>query len=52
MPRSSVSALVPAGLSAMVGIVNITEESFSDGGRYLAAREPQDAKILTSPEGA
>jgi dihydropteroate synthase len=27
--------LLPAGLPRIVGIVNITEDSFSDGGRYL-----------------
>jgi dihydropteroate synthase type 2 len=39
MPRYSASALVPAGRPAIVGIVNITEDSFSDGGRYLAATD-------------
>jgi dihydropteroate synthase len=28
-------ALLPAGLPLIVGIVNVTEDSFSDGGRYL-----------------
>ena len=27
--------LLPAGNPRIVGIVNITEDSFSDGGRYL-----------------
>ena len=31
---------LPAGRPRLIGIVNITEDSFSDGGRYLA---PQDA---------
>lgn len=31
--------LVPAGRPRIVGIVNITEDSFSDGGRYLAAED-------------
>jgi dihydropteroate synthase type 2 len=37
-PASSVTAgdpLLPAGCPLIVGIVNITEDSFSDGGRYL-----------------
>jgi dihydropteroate synthase type 2 len=34
------AALVPAALPQVVGIVNITEDSFSDGGRYL---DPADA---------
>jgi dihydropteroate synthase type 2 len=51
MPRSSVSALVPAGLPAIVEIVNITEDSFSDGGRYLAARDAvAHARKLRSAE--
>jgi dihydropteroate synthase type 2 len=33
------SSLVPAGRPLLIGIVNITEDSFSDGGRYLAAQE-------------
>jgi dihydropteroate synthase type 2 len=37
MPRYSVSPLVPAGLPAIVGIVNITGDSFSDGGQYLTS---------------
>jgi dihydropteroate synthase type 2 len=32
--------LLPAGRPRVIGIVNITEDSFSDGGRYLA---PADA---------
>jgi dihydropteroate synthase len=32
-----VSPLVPAGRPRIIGIVNITEDSFSDGCRYLAA---------------
>lgn len=39
MPRYSASAMAPAGRPAIVGIVNITEDSFSDGGRYLAASD-------------
>src|SRR5260370_24238848 len=35
--RYSVSPLVPAGRPAIVGIVNVTEDSFSDGGRYLTS---------------
>jgi dihydropteroate synthase len=33
------SPLVPAGRPCVVGVVNITEDSFSDGGRYLAAED-------------
>ena len=33
------SPLVPAGRPSIVGVVNITEDSFSDGGRYLAAED-------------
>jgi dihydropteroate synthase type 2 len=31
--------LLPAGRPLIVGIVNITEDSFSDGGRYLSAAD-------------
>jgi dihydropteroate synthase len=34
-----ISPLVPAGRPWLVGIVNITEDSFSDGGRCLAAED-------------
>jgi dihydropteroate synthase type 2 len=37
---SPVAGLLPAGRPRIIGIVNITEDSFSDGGRYLA---PDDA---------
>ena len=30
-----VGPILPAGDPRIVGIVNITEDSFSDGGRYL-----------------
>jgi dihydropteroate synthase type 2 len=33
------SPLLPAGRPRIVGIVNITQDSFSDGGRYLAAKD-------------
>jgi dihydropteroate synthase type 2 len=32
--------LLPAGCPLIVGIVNITEDSFSDGGRYLDPAAP------------
>lgn len=31
--------LLPAGRPRVIGIVNITEDSFSDGGRYLASAD-------------
>ena len=36
--RSPSGPLLPAGKPRIVGIVNITEDSFSDGGRYLSPR--------------
>ncbi|WP_020574477.1 dihydropteroate synthase [Actinopolymorpha alba] len=33
------SAVVPSGRPRLVGIVNITTDSFSDGGRFLAAED-------------
>jgi dihydropteroate synthase type 2 len=39
-PGPATTPLLPAGRPRVIGIVNITEDSFSDGGRYLA---PADA---------
>jgi dihydropteroate synthase type 2 len=35
MTRTGIAPLLPAGCPLIVGVVNITEDSFSDGGRYL-----------------
>jgi len=35
-PVTRAAPLLPAGSPRIVGIVNLTEDSFSDGGRYLA----------------
>jgi dihydropteroate synthase len=35
--------LLPAGIPRIVGIVNITPDSFSDGGRYLDPAAARDA---------
>ncbi len=40
MSQSGAAPLLPTGRPRVIGIVNITEDSFSDGGRYLA---PADA---------
>ena len=37
MTLSEAPSPLPAGKPRLVGIVNITEDSFSDGGRYFAA---------------
>lgn len=34
-PDSRVAALPPAGATLVMGVVNVTDDSFSDGGRYL-----------------
>jgi dihydropteroate synthase type 2 len=47
-----VPPLRPAGRPAIVGIVNITEDSFSDGGKYLAARDALAHARLLRAEGA
>jgi dihydropteroate synthase type 2 len=36
---TAVTPLLPLGRPGVIGIVNITEDSFSDGGRYLAAAD-------------
>ncbi|HEX3489559.1 MAG TPA: hypothetical protein VHU92_09445 [Streptosporangiaceae bacterium] len=35
MTGTGTAPLLPAGCPLIVGVVNITEDSFSDGGRYL-----------------
>jgi dihydropteroate synthase type 2 len=46
------SPLVPAGRPCVVGVVNITEDSFSDGGRYLAAEDALAHAWRLRSEGA
>jgi dihydropteroate synthase type 2 len=47
-----VGPLLPAGYPRIVGIVNITEDSFSDGGRYLAAADALACARRLQSEGA
>ena len=42
----------PGGGPSVVGIVNITEDSFSDGSRYLAARDALACARRLRSEGA
>ena len=46
------NALVPAGMPRLVGIVNITEDSFSDGGRYLEPAAAVEHARRLRAEGA
>jgi dihydropteroate synthase len=46
------SPLVPPGRPCVVGVVNITEDSFSDGGRYLAAEDALAHAWRLRSEGA
>jgi dihydropteroate synthase type 2 len=46
------SPLVPAGRPSIVEVVNITEDSFSDGGRYLAAEDALAHARRLQAEGA
>jgi dihydropteroate synthase type 2 len=50
--RYLVPPLVPAGRPRIVGIVNITEDSFSDGGRYLVAADALECARRLRAEGA
>jgi dihydropteroate synthase type 2 len=50
--QSGAPPLVPAGRPRLVGIVNITEDSFSDGGRYLAAADALAHARQLRSEGA
>ena len=52
MTRSPAPSLLPAGQPKLVGIVNITEDSFSDGGRYLAAADALACARRLRSEGA
>jgi dihydropteroate synthase type 2 len=49
---TSVRPLLPAGQPRVIGIVNITEDSFSDGGRYLAPDEALAHARRLRAEGA
>jgi dihydropteroate synthase type 2 len=50
--RSGPTPLVPASRPRLVGIVNITEDSFSDGGRYLTAADALAQARRLRSEGA
>jgi len=52
MPRYSEPPLALAGRPAIVGIVNITQDSFSDGGRFLAAEDALAHAYRLRAEGA
>lgn len=52
MNGPATGTLLPAGLPRLVGIVNITEDSFSDGGRYLAPRDALAHARRLRAEGA
>lgn len=49
MSKPETVAPVPASVPRLIGVVNITEDSFSDGGRYLA---PADALAHARQLGA
>jgi len=50
--RYLASAIIPARRPKIVGIVNITEDSFSDGGRYLATQDALAHARQLRSEGA
>jgi dihydropteroate synthase type 2 len=50
--QSGAPPLVPVGWPRVVGIVNITEDSFSDGGRYFAAADALAHARRLRSEGA
>ena len=52
MSRYLAQPLVPAGRPRIVGIVNITEDSFSDGGRYLTPEDALEHAYRLRAEGA
>ena len=52
MTRYLAPPLVPAGRPRIIGIVNITEDSFSDGGRYLTSAAALEHAYRLRAEGA
>ena len=52
MTTFSISSPAPAVSPRLVGVVNITEDSFSDGGRYLAAEDALAHARRLRSEGA
>jgi len=52
MPRYLEPPLVSAGRPGIIGIVNITQDSFSDGGRFLAAEDALAHAFALRAEGA
>ena len=51
MESGNVSRLLPpSGRAAVMGILNITPDSFSDGGRFFAAGKPSSDLILREAE--
>lgn len=47
-----VAALVPAGPVQVMGVVNVTDDSFSDGGRYLDPGRAVEHGIQLAAQGA
>jgi dihydropteroate synthase len=45
-------ALLPAGRTAVMGVVNVTPDSFSDGGRFLDPQAAIDHALRLAAEGA
>jgi dihydropteroate synthase type 2 len=51
-PASETIAPVPVSAPRLIGIVNITEDSFSDGGRYLAPADAVAHALQLRADGA
>lgn len=47
-----VAALLPAGVPLVMGVVNVTADSFSDGGRYLDTDRAVEHAMALSADGA
>ena len=46
------STIFPAGRVTIVGVLNATPDSFSDGGRFVRAREPVDVRAAVAAAAA
>jgi len=51
-PRATWADLLPPGRAAVMGVVNVTPDSFSDGGRYLSTEDAIAHALRLAADGA
>ncbi len=52
MSSASLEALISEGRTLIMGVINVTPDSFSDGGRFLATRDAVDQGLRLVDDGA